>query len=69
MTDSTGKGPTIVDLPLRDEMQAALDTFTRALPQMLVHVELQAKLRRRSYLKLIEEGFNETQALDLCWRT
>lgn len=61
--------PTVVELPKRDDAQAALAQFARMIPAMLEHVQLQAKVRRAAYLALVAEGFTEAQALDLCWRS
>lgn len=62
----TGAGPHLVDLKPRNEFQGAVDSLSRNLPVMLEHVELQAKIRRASYLALLKEGFTEAQALELC---
>ena len=61
-------GPRVVPLEPKNEMKGALDGLSRALPQLIEHAQLQAKIRRASYLALIDAGFNEVQALELCWK-
>lgn len=36
------------------------------LPAFLEYEELQAKVKRKKYLSLVNEGFTEQQALELC---
>ena len=57
-----------MDLPQRDPLQAAVEIAERALPAVLEHVNIRAKIRRRAFLRLVREGFAEAQALELCWR-
>jgi hypothetical protein len=62
MTD----GPKIVNLEAPQPTRAAVDNLRRILPEMIEHAALLAKIRRASYLALVEEGFTESQALELC---
>jgi hypothetical protein len=62
----SGDGPKVVDIGIPDEFRAAIDQFRRKLPEMLEHAQLQAKVRRASYLAYVAEGFTEAQALELC---
>lgn len=67
MTDRDEK-PTVVNLPKRDDAQAAVAQLSRMMPALIEHAQMQAKIRRAAYLALVAEGFTEAQALDLCWR-
>lgn len=60
--------PKIVPLGKPDEFKAALENLKRQMPMLIEHAQLVAKIRRASYQALIEAGFTEAQALDLCWR-
>lgn len=59
-------GPKIVNLESPQPTRAAVDNLRRILPEMMEHAALLAKIRRASYLALVEEGFTEAQALELC---
>ena len=50
----------------RDNLIAAISQMTRNMPQMIEYERLQAKLKRERYLALIENGFDQNQALELC---
>lgn len=60
-------GPKLVDLPKKpDEIAAAAENFKRNIETLLDHQRTLARLRRAAYLALIEAGFEEKQALELC---
>lgn len=59
-------GPKIVNLDAPHPTKAAIENLRRILPEMLEHAALLAKIRRASYLALVQEGFTEAQALELC---
>jgi hypothetical protein len=66
MNDS-GDGPKIVELVGdRDKFRGAIDAMRRDLSNHIEYAQLQAKLRRASYLAYVGEGFTEQQALELC---
>lgn len=50
----------------RDNLIAAISNMSRNMPHMIEYERIQAKLKRERYLALIENGFNEIQALELC---
>ena len=50
----------------KDEFKGALEALTRNAPQLIAYHALLAKIRRKSYLAHIKEGFTEDQALELC---
>lgn len=50
----------------RDNLIAAIEGMKRTLPLMIEFHQLDAKVRRAKYTALIDEGFNEHQALELC---
>jgi predicted sulfurtransferase len=66
MDDDKNDGPKVVTLDVRNQMKADVEKFQRALPELIQHARTMAKVRRASYLTLIEEGFTESQALELC---
>ena len=49
-------------------MKMAMDVkqMMERVPAMLDFVAYQAKLTRKKYLSLVESGFTEAQALELC---
>lgn len=59
-------GPTVVKLGKPDPTKALTEALERELPELLRRAVMLAKVRRASYLALIEEGFTEEQALRLC---
>ncbi len=61
-------GPRVVQLEPKNEMKGAIEGMSRILPQLVEHAKMQAKIRRASYLALVEAGFTEVQALELCWK-
>ena len=61
--------PNIVDLPQKNDMQAAVDGLRRMLPAFLDNSVTIAKIRRANYDALIAEGFTPEQALVLCTKS
>jgi hypothetical protein len=59
-------GPKIVELGVSNPLQGDIESFRRKIPVLIEYAQLQAKLRRASYLAHVEAGFTEVQALDLC---
>jgi hypothetical protein len=55
--------------PPGPEMRVALDTLVKSLPLMKEYETIQAKVTRSKYEALIEVGFTEAQALELCKKT
>ncbi len=49
-----------------DEAKAALEALKRDLPDMIASQRELAKLVRSKYLALIESGFNQSEAFELC---
>jgi len=47
-------------------LQEKKDQLLRDLPLMILQAEIVSRIQRAKYLSLIEEGFNENQALVLC---
>lgn len=66
MSDEKGDGPTIVKLEPPNQIHGEVEKFQRNTPHLIQHVRAMAKIRRASYLALVEEGFTEAQALELC---
>ena len=56
----------VVDIGIKNEMKAASEELKRTLPEMLENLTLVAQLRRASYKAHLEEGFTESEALELC---
>lgn len=50
----------------RDTLIASIENIKRTLPLLLEYNKIDAQIRRSKYLALIENGFNEQQALELC---
>ena len=50
----------------QDKMQANLEQFRRNLKAIIEFNGMQARVRRASFLALIEQGFTPDQALQLC---
>ncbi len=61
--------PTLVDMPAKDDMRAAVDSLRRMLPAILENAVLIAQLRRANYDALIAEGFTPEQSLVLCQKS
>jgi hypothetical protein len=59
-------GPKVVPLQTKDEMKAGIDAMKRNMPIILEHMALVASMKRTYYLALVEQGFTEAQALELC---
>lgn len=49
-----------------DEFQATIERVKRDMPKHIEYMKIMGKLYREQYLALIEAGFNEKQALELC---
>ncbi len=61
--------PNIVQLQTKqDPIAAAGDHVRRNYDALCENAKLIAKLRRIAYLAYVAEGFNEQQALELCYR-
>jgi tRNA A58 N-methylase Trm61 len=59
--------PKVVDLKQPpDALAAAGENLKRNLDTLVAHQVTIARLRRASYLALIDAGFTEAQALELC---
>jgi len=61
-----GTGPKVVPMIPKDAVAAAGDGLRRNLDVLIANQSALAKLRRAAYLALIEAGFNEKEALELC---
>lgn len=62
-------GPVLVTLPSqKNEVAAAGESIRRNLDDLIENQRTLAKLRRAAYLAYLDEGFTETQALELCCR-
>ena len=61
--------PTIVDMPAKDDMRAAVDGLRRMIPALLENAKLIAQIRRANYDALIAEGFTPDQAIILCQKS
>lgn len=48
------------------KIEEANDDMQRAMPELLRGVMLTAQITRAKYLSLIEVGFTEKQAIELC---
>ena len=59
-------GPKVVEMQPCNELAGAAEAMKRALPVLLQHMPLQAKMRRAAFQAYIAEGFTEAQALELC---
>jgi hypothetical protein len=59
-------GPKVVNLEPKDEVKAAGDSLRRNLPTLIENARPVAQLRRAVFLALLEAGFDEKQALELC---
>lgn len=55
-----------VNFSEKDEMQGALEALKRNTDNIIELSHLVAKIRRQSYLAYIDQGFTESQALELC---
>jgi hypothetical protein len=66
MDDDKNDGPKVVTLDVRNQMKGDIEKFRRAVPELILHAQTMARVRRASYLALVEEGFTESQALELC---
>lgn len=66
-SQDNGNGPKVVELPAkRNELAAAGEHLKRNLETLIAHQMTMARLRRAAYLALVEVGFTEQQALELC---
>lgn len=50
----------------RDELMAAVAKMTRNLPIFIEMMQVDAKIRRAKFEALVNEGFSEQQAIELC---
>lgn len=50
------------------ELAASLEQLRQVLPKMIEMNQLTARVKRENYMALIEAGFDEKQALELCTR-
>ncbi len=65
--DDSKRGLSVVDFPEdTDGMAGAVEALRRNLPLMKEYHAMCAELYRTKYLALIEAGFTESQALELC---
>ncbi len=55
-----------VDFGKKDDIKGALESLKRNTKTMIEYAYLMANIRRQSYLALVDQGFTETQALELC---
>lgn len=62
------EGLHVVDLPVSDETKAAVEQARRAMPTLVANADIMATIRRANYEALIRAGFNDAQALELCWK-
>jgi len=65
MSEDSG-GPTVVQLPERNDAQAAGDRLRREMDAMIDTAKAIAKYRRAAYLAYLAEGFTVDEALHLC---
>lgn len=63
---ATGAGPKVVPMIPKNDLAAAVENLRRNIDPLIANQLLLARLRRASYLALIEAGFAESQALELC---
>ena len=61
-----GAGPKVVPMIPKNDIAAAVESLKRNIDQLIANQLPIARLRRASYLALIEAGFSEDQALTLC---
>lgn len=50
----------------KNEMRAELEKMKRDLPEFIEYTSVLAKIRKASFDALVEQGFTEPQALELC---
>lgn len=50
----------------QDKQRAALEELKRNIDTQLEFIAISAQFTRKKYLSLIEQGFTEAQALELC---
>lgn len=68
MSDHSGDGPRVVELPAQDKLKASVEELRRNLPTLLANADIMAQMRKANYDALCRAGFTEAQALELCWR-
>lgn len=56
----------IVDMPERNEMVSALEGLKRNISTIIEYQEILAKLKKAKFDSLVEAGFTEEQAIELC---
>lgn len=54
---------------LQEDKMRLLKDFRDNMAFHLEYAAITAEITRKRYLVLVANGFTETQALDLCWRT
>lgn len=64
-TAAPGTGPKVVELAPQDELKGLLDQGERNMPERERHYRQLAHLYRVFYSALLEEGFEEDQAIEL----
>ncbi len=61
-----GTGPKVVPMIPKNNLAASVDSLKRNLDVFIENQQMLAKIRRASFLALVEAGFTEAQALELC---
>lgn len=56
----------VVPIGVKDELLASAESLKRNLETLIAHQMTMARIRRAAYLALVEVGFTEQQALELC---
>lgn len=56
----------LLTMPDTDKSMAAIEEMRRHMPAAIERVRLLAQIRRAQYLALVEQGFTEQQAIEIC---
>lgn len=67
MSDDDKVKPVEALIPqVTDELRRAVETHRRNLPFLIEYQQLQAKVTRKKFEALVDEGFTDKQAIELC---
>lgn len=66
MNDKSDDGPKVVAMVPKNDLVTAVENLRRNIDPLIANQLLLARLRRASYLALIEAGFSQSEALELC---